>query len=228
MSMTTTPNAPTINIKGRQSKAAGLTVVDMLGKYYHVESGTTPGRWYKVDLQSFSCNCEHGRHRGGRADACCHVLAALSRHFEDSTGRRLSFWLSHEDAERQHRPVHEFGKFFATSRLVSPDTVIGTIRIDTPYTRPAGNSYEWFRVSVFDNTFNCTQFGRGETYWARRYNDDSWLLCNLGAGRVELLNTEIMTESVYTVRSHETHGLLRPDDKTAESLDWLAFVTWAY
>ncbi len=49
------------------------------------------------------CTCDWARNRG---TACVHVMAALD-HLALRKGRSLSFWLTHEDAERQkHRTFY--------------------------------------------------------------------------------------------------------------------------
>lgn len=70
-----------------------------------VSSASEPGKEYHVQIRygdgviHARCDCPWGQHGG---IACSHVMAALESLAQDKS-RRLSFWLSEEDADRQNR-----------------------------------------------------------------------------------------------------------------------------
>lgn len=75
------------------------------------------------------CTCPWARHGGV---ACSHVMAALEK-LAETQGRCVSFWLTREDAEKQHERVWQIGgkaeeSLWMTSRATEapPETPVVT------------------------------------------------------------------------------------------------------
>ena len=89
------------NVKKLQKKARRLEVRPGRTRWQcEVKSGSSD-EWYAVtfnrDWTDATCSCEWAQY-GGRN--CSHVQAALDWAHEEG---RVSYWLSEEDAARQHR-----------------------------------------------------------------------------------------------------------------------------
>lgn len=101
------------NIKELQLESRRLRARRVDRHTYVVESRTNPQANHVVmvrfddDGTVFTrCTCPWALHNG---IACSHVLAALE-YMASRKGRRLSFWLNHEDAQRQkHRTFYMAG-----------------------------------------------------------------------------------------------------------------------
>lgn len=100
------------NIKDLQSRSKDLQVRRLSKDTFAVESANNPNGNHVVTVRFGSaeranavvftrCSCEWARHRGV---ACVHVMAALE-FLADLKGRKLSFWLSEQDARRQKNRV---------------------------------------------------------------------------------------------------------------------------
>src|SRR5437016_188178 len=96
------------NIKSLQAKARRLktTVIDRTTVL--VESHSTPNHIVSLRLRrdgtvTARCTCSWAQHGG---TACSHILAALTTLAEQKQ-RKVSFWLSPEEAHRQHHHVLE-------------------------------------------------------------------------------------------------------------------------
>lgn len=92
------------NIKALQQESKQLRVLRLKKNVYAVASASDQERGYMVrvafdrDGRIYAqCDCPWSQHHGV---ACSHVLAVLS-HLAAKKRRRLSFWLTAEDAERQ-------------------------------------------------------------------------------------------------------------------------------
>jgi len=99
------PRSP-VRVKALQGASRKLEVVahDPEHGRYLVSSEGRPGLFYMVELSEGEltgrCTCPWGEHGGVN---CKHVLAALRAHYSDEG--QLSFWWTHEDAQRQHRHI---------------------------------------------------------------------------------------------------------------------------
>jgi hypothetical protein len=104
-------------IKKLQQASRHLLVIprDPKRGRYLVRSAGDSGQYYQVAVQSDTlsghCTCPWS-HYGGIN--CKHVLAALQAEYEPWGA--LSFWPTHEDARRQHRPVLPGERLYATLR----------------------------------------------------------------------------------------------------------------
>lgn len=101
------------NIKQLQQQSRKLRARRVDRNTYVVESNSNPQANHVVMVHfekdgtvHTRCTCPWAIHNGV---ACSHVLAALE-YMASQKGRKLSFWLSHEDAERQkHRTFYLSG-----------------------------------------------------------------------------------------------------------------------
>lgn len=106
------------NVKQLQKKSRSLTVRPIAPGQFAVSSGSGNGD-YTVALtgqngsRHWTCNCPWAQ-RGGAV--CCHRMAVMHYLAQGKMGRRLSFWLTEEDARRQRRPVVERNGLFVTMR----------------------------------------------------------------------------------------------------------------
>ena len=95
-------------IKTLQARSRDLNVMSLSPRTFVVESRSNEYQNHIVRVQFLSgeevkatCTCPWSQHDGV---ACAHVMAALE-HLAARKGRRLSFWLSEDDARRQKRRV---------------------------------------------------------------------------------------------------------------------------
>jgi uncharacterized Zn finger protein len=106
-----------VQVKQLQQASRRLRVVaiDRDAGLYHVSSAQNHQMFYEVQLDTRnlrgSCSCAWAQHGGIN---CKHVLAALQSAYADMG--QLSFWSNEEEAERQHRQIHEGQQLFATVR----------------------------------------------------------------------------------------------------------------
>lgn len=96
------------NIKELQARSRELRVRRIGKDTFAVESANNPNgnhvvtvRFSRNGIVHTRCSCEWARHRGV---ACVHVMAALD-YLADLKGRKLSFWLTEQDARRQKNRV---------------------------------------------------------------------------------------------------------------------------
>ena len=107
----------TVHIKKLQDASRRLLVVPRDPEHgrYLVESANQSGHFYEVALQrdglSGHCTCLWAQHGGVN---CKHVLAALRAEYEARGS--LSFWLTRDAAQRQHRRVLPGERLYATLR----------------------------------------------------------------------------------------------------------------
>lgn len=100
-------------IKRLQAESKRLHVRRVDRQTYAVESTTNPLAQHIVTVRFGPHNTVHARCTCpwaiNRGVACSHVMATLD-HLAGQKGRRLSFWLTQEDAERQkHRTFYLAG-----------------------------------------------------------------------------------------------------------------------
>ena len=115
----TVPPLPrnTVHIKKLQEASRRLQVIphDPERGRYLVESAGESGRFYQVAVQadglSGHCTCTWAQYGGIN---CKHVLAALRARYEPRGA--LSFWPSHDEAQRQHRHIVPGERLYATLR----------------------------------------------------------------------------------------------------------------
>lgn len=106
-----------VQVKQIQQASRRLRVVPINAEkgLYHVSSSQNSQMFYEVQLDQHnlrgSCSCAWAQHGGIN---CKHVLAALQSAYADMG--QLSFWANEEEAERQHRRIHEGQQLFATVR----------------------------------------------------------------------------------------------------------------
>lgn len=104
-----------IHIKSLQKKSRQLRSRRINKDTYVVESVTNPVANHVVTIQfdhqhrvHARCTCRWATYNGV---ACTHVIAAL-QHMADLKGRKLSFWLTEQEAERQkHKRFYLEGPF---------------------------------------------------------------------------------------------------------------------
>ena len=98
-------NAKPIQVKSRThwvEEAAGYNI-------YRVTSGSS-GEQYTVHFSEYgsTCSCPWGTKRSSVISGCSHVVA-VNEYLDSLVGRRISVWISDEDAARQHRPTRRIG-----------------------------------------------------------------------------------------------------------------------
>lgn len=101
-------------IKNLQTQSKQLTVQRTSKNTFVVASRSDPAARHTVTIRAVDdgeifarCDCEWAEHQG---IACAHVMAALDT-LAARRGRKLSFWLTVEDAERQkHRTFRLVGR----------------------------------------------------------------------------------------------------------------------
>lgn len=102
------------HIKQLQRQSKRLKVQRVNKRTLRVESQSDPAVPHTVRVQfqpngivHAQCDCEWARIHG---TPCTHVMAALE-HLAEIKGRRLSYWLSSEDARKQkHRVFYLVGR----------------------------------------------------------------------------------------------------------------------
>jgi len=96
------------NIKKLQNRSRALTVRRVTRDTYAVASKSQPNLQHIVTIMMGMDGAIHGRctcpwsHHGGFG--CVHVMAVLHR-LAARKKRRISFWPTREEAERQHKRV---------------------------------------------------------------------------------------------------------------------------
>ena len=96
------------NLKSLQTRSRALTVRRVTRDTYAVASKSQPNLQHIVTVSLGRDGAIHGRctcpwsHHGGFG--CVHVMAVL-HHLAARKKRRLSFWPTREEAERQHKRV---------------------------------------------------------------------------------------------------------------------------
>ena len=98
-------NAQPIQVKSRihhVEETAGYNA-------YKVTSGSS-GEQYIVNFSEHgsTCSCPWGTKRSSYISGCSHVVA-VNEYLDSLVGRRISVWISDEDAARQHRPARKIG-----------------------------------------------------------------------------------------------------------------------
>lgn len=101
------------HIKRLQNESRELQIRQISSDTFVVESASNnvanhivTVRFYGDDVIRTRCTCPWAHHRGV---ACAHVIATLE-YLAQKKGRRLSFWLTQEDALRQkHRTFYLAG-----------------------------------------------------------------------------------------------------------------------
>ncbi len=96
------------NLKQLQTRARKLIVRRVTRDTYAVSSGSQPNLQHIVTVRMGDDGAIHARctcpwsHHGGFG--CVHVMAVLHRKAERRQ-RRISFWSTREEAERQHKRI---------------------------------------------------------------------------------------------------------------------------
>ena len=100
--------------KKMQAKARKCTVQEVRGceGVYRVYSPS--GNTYIATAEH--CSCDWARYHPDLI--CSHRMAVLNHIEEQKKGRRLSFWSTEDDAQRQHRPMKAALDVWATSRAM--------------------------------------------------------------------------------------------------------------